>query len=304
MEMKHAWKTQRKKLGWSEKLNRKLTNPPFTDEVGAKGWLHYFARARQTRLTKYKITLADWPSSLSLSIAFITDLHVGSHSNDLARLQTLTKQVNLLKPDLILLGGDYMNMAPFFGAHISPHAIAKQLANLKAPLGVFAVMGNHDAEYGCDEIQAAFQEANIKFLDNALTFLEFDDETIFLAGLEDDRTGRPDLAGLMTHVPWSVPGLILAHDPVSFEQVTRTNSLMLCGHTHGGQITLPFIGPIVNASRAPLKWTYGHIQDGEKQMIVSSGIGTGLPLRIGTWPEVCLITCHAKKPDEMHSSGS
>ena len=177
-------------------------------------------------------------------------------------------------------------MQLFGGGRLSPYAIARILAPLDAPLGRFAVLGNHDHNYGAGEISAALMNEGITVLHDEKRDLAFEGRRIELIGLPDTRrlrdSGRALLAGLSSETPT----IILTHDPYWFAHVPKGPYITLAGHTHGGQIRLPAIGALHNASRAPLRWTHGFVREDQRLLYVTSGIGTsGIPVRIGVPPE-------------------
>ncbi|MEP3278522.1 MAG: metallophosphoesterase [Stappiaceae bacterium] len=228
-----------------------------------------------------------------MKIVFLTDFHVGSHSRDPERLRIVVSQVAKLEPDLVLLGGDFLNMMPAFGGRVPPEIIAERLGPLKiAPLGAWAVLGNHDWEYGYGAVTAALTACDIPVMRNEAVLLKHRSTSVHLAGVDDYATNRGRLQETIRDVPNHQPLIILTHDPAAFADLEGRSALVLAGHTHGGQVVLPFFGPVVNASVAPLTHTYGHIvTKSGSQMIVSSGLGTsGLPLRLGTWPEIVEVT--------------
>jgi predicted MPP superfamily phosphohydrolase len=278
-------------LSASRRLLRALVRPPFADELGHKGWWERFARASPHQVREIAITLTGWPRwSRPLRILFLSDLHTGSHSADVARLETIVAQAVELKGDLVLLGGDYVNMQPFGGGRVPPRVIARILARLEAPCGRFAILGNHDISYGAEDVGSALREQGIAVLDDASAPARFENVGFTIAGIPDAHSRRPAAHALVAGLPASDPTIILAHDPVWFAAVRSPLYLTLAGHTHGGQVRLPLIGAITNASKAPLRWTYGHVVEGGRHLYVTSGLGTsGLPIRIGIPPEFVVL---------------
>ena len=273
----------------SKWLLRKITRPPYTDELGRKGWFERIARAQPHAVRRLAVTIAGWPRmSRPLRVAFLSDFHAGSHVGDVARLAAIVEEAAACKPDIVLHGGDFVNMQMFGGGRLPPRTIASILAPLDAPLGRFAVLGNHDYNYGGDEVAEALEASGITVLNDARHTLQHEGHAIDLVGLPDARelspAGRALLASLQR------PTIVLAHDPFWFAHVPPGPYLTLAGHTHGGQIRFPVVGALRNASRAPLRWTHGHIVEGERQLYVTSGLGTsGIPLRIGVPPEFAVI---------------
>lgn len=224
-----------------------------------------------------------------LRIVFLTDLHVGCPSVTLDRTAALVEQANALSPDVILLGGDYVVQGVVGGRFVAPEDTANVLGALRAPRGVFTVLGNHDWWLDGWRVRKAFEAAGIPVLENEAVVLA-EGPKMWLAGLADEQTRKPDAAATLAGVPEDEPVVVLAHNPATFATVPDRALVTLCGHTHGGQVSLPFYGPLVNATKSPLRWTYGHIVEGRRNMIVSAGIGTSvLPIRFNMPPEITVV---------------
>ena len=270
-------------------LLRAMLRPPYRDMAGHKGWFEPIPPAQPHRAQRLELTIPGWPPA-SLRIAFLSDLHAGSHAGDVARLGAIVAQAASYKPDLVLHGGDFVNMQPFGGGRLAPHVIAAILAGLDAPLGRFAVLGNHDYLYGAAEITQALQDHGIVVLSDEKRVLRHAGNAIELIGLPDAVDLRPAGRALLAGLATERPTIVLAHDPFWFAHVPAGPHLTLAGHTHGGQIRLPLIGAFTNASRAPLRWSLGHVVEDGRQLYVTAGIGTsGIPLRIGVLPEFAVI---------------
>jgi uncharacterized protein len=283
--------------GWRERLFRALARPPFTDPSGDKGWLAPLARAPRHIGRKLDLVIDGWPrTSRPLRIAFLSDLHSGSHTDDATRLAGIVAEAARHAPDLALYGGDFVNLMPFGGGRVPPTAIATVLAALKAPLGCFAVLGNHDRNYGAAEVTEALQANGIAVLLDSMREVFFEGVRIGVAGIHDSRRDRASARALLAGLGRERPTIVLAHDPWWFSHIPDGPHLMLAGHTHGGQICLPGIGALRNASWAPLAWSYGLVEAGERRMYVTSGLGcSNLPLRIGVPPEFVLLDIRAAK---------
>jgi uncharacterized protein len=283
----------KKGLAW---LLRKVSarfraHAPFIDETGSKGWLTPFTMPPPHRIVRYQVphkgVLKPW------RIALVADLHAGSFAYDIERLSRIFAEVNAEKPDLVLLLGDYMNMIGWAKGHIAPHKVASLLRFPEAKHGVFAVLGNHDWEYGFDAVKGALEQENITVLENACATVQRGNgqgsDQLVLAGLADDRSGNPDPKILSAIAPLT-PTVIMAHDPAVFFDVPP-GTLMVCGHMHGGQVKLPFLPPpLVPHGRAPRRWARGHIKERNGNLIVSAGLGcSGLPVRFCVRPEIVML---------------
>jgi uncharacterized protein len=193
-------------------------------------------------------------------------------------------------PDLVLFGGDYVNMQPFGRGRIPPRTIAAILSRLEAPLGRFAVLGNHDYAYDQHAVANALQDCGITVLDHDRRIARFQSHSIQIIGVPDAHMTRAEAYSLLRGLSADAPTIVLAHDPVWFAQLPAGPHLMLAGHTHGGQIRLPGIGIVRNATKAPLRWSHGLIEERGQYLYVTSGIGTsGVPIRWGVPPEFAVL---------------
>jgi predicted MPP superfamily phosphohydrolase len=276
---------------FSERLVGRVLRRPYRDAQGRKGWLALLAHPQRHLVRRYALTLPGWPAfSRPLRIVLLSDLHVGSHTGDLARMAAIAGEVTVLAPDLVLFGGDYVNMQPFGGGRVPPDAIAAILAGIAGRHGRFAVMGNHDYVYGVEHVAAAFRGHGIAVLDHARGCFEFEGHAIDVVGVPDAHVVREEARALVAGLAAERPTLVLAHDPGWFLELPEGPFLMLSGHTHGGQIRLPLLGILRNSSRAPLHWSHGHVAERGRHLIVTAGLGTSsIPLRIGVPPEFAVI---------------
>jgi predicted MPP superfamily phosphohydrolase len=272
---------------WDDRLTRTLVRPPFRDAEGRKGWFEPFTRAPRHHVRRLNFALPGavrWPRAMR--IAFLSDFHAGSYAGDVARLERIVTEAAGYAPDLVLYGGDFVNMIPYGGGRIPPGVIAAILGRLPAPLGRIAVLGNHDRNYGPEEVADSLRAHGITVLSDESCRIDFMGSAIDIVGVPDARVERPQAAALISELQPSRPSIVLAHDPVWFKHLPAGPHLMLAGHTHGGQLCLPLIGPLRNASHAPLRWSYGLIEEQGLRMYVTSGLGcSGVPLRLFMPPE-------------------
>ncbi|MGE0703248.1 MAG: metallophosphoesterase [Vicinamibacterales bacterium] len=238
------------------------------------------------QLTHVTIPLEGLPSSLSgLRIGLLTDVHRSQWVSD----EDVRTAVSLLmneRPDLVVLGGDYVTWGD--RTYVNPSADA--VASLSAPHGVFAVLGNHDDDR---DMPAALTARGITVLKDARTSLTIRGETLDLAGLRF-WTRRPE------EIERVVKGgtgttIMLAHDPRRIQEAAALNvPLLLSGHTHGGQVVLPVVGAIA-AKKFPI--LAGVAQEGPTTVFVSRGVGTVyVPVRVNCPPEVAVLTLEATSP--------
>lgn len=267
-------------------------------------WQRFIAPPAEVMVKRYRIRPKGWPTPLR--IAMVSDLHMGDPYMPLSRLDAIVEQTRALKPDLVLLPGDLVPGPSMVRTREPPLAeIAARLARLKAPLGTYAVLGNHDwwsdtaaqaRKTGPVAAGQALQAAGIPVLSNRALGLK---NGVWLAGLESqealrgkgkwDITGLDDLTATLARVPPGAPTLLLAHEPYIFADLPDNVAVTLSGHTHGGQIRIRGWAPIVPRT-INRKYLYGHITEGDRHLVVSAGLGySKLPLRIGTPPEITLV---------------
>ena len=225
-----------------------------------------------------------------LRIAVISDLHAGAPYIDADKIDRIVAMTNAARPDLVLLAGDYRAGRMLGGRHVSAAEVAGRLKGLKARLGVYAVLGNHDSRSVVQTV-TAFKAAGIEMLrDRHVTLAG----GIPLAGLDDYFTLGPDPVHALAGV--SGGAICLTHSPDIFPELPAACALTIAGHTHGGQVWLPVLGrPAVGwlASRHGQRYAAGVIRENGKTLFVSSGIGTsGLPVRLGVPPEISLLYLH------------
>jgi predicted MPP superfamily phosphohydrolase len=274
-----------------ERLTGWIVRRPFRDAQGGKGLFAPFARAQAHVVRHYALTLPGWPRfERPLRIVLLADFHIGSHTGDVARHAAIAKDAAAFLPDLVLLGGDYVNMQLAGGGRVPPRVIARMLARIMGRHGRFAILGNHDYIYGEREVAAALHAHGIAVLDHARDTFTFGRHQIDVIGVPDAHVARPQAQALLASLKPDRPAIVLLHDPAWFKDVPAGPFLTLAGHTHGGQISLPGLGVVRNASRAPLRWSHGLVVEGGRHLIVTAGLGTsGIPLRIGVPPEFVLI---------------
>lgn len=262
-------------------------------------------------IKKQKLSLPNWPQNTPLKIAILSDIHACEPWMSVRRIRQLVERTNALEADIILLLGDYQTSMKFISAHVRPEDWAAELSQLKAPLGVHAVLGNHDwwedvdaqkNGYGPIVAQRALEKAGIFVYENDARRLENKGQGFWLAGLGDqlallgrkngdftDVRGVDDLAGTLSQIKTDEPVLLMAHEPDIFPRVPERVALTLSGHTHGGQVTF-FGKPIFVPSAFGTRFAYGHIIEAGRHLFVSGGLGFSmLPIRFGMPPEINLL---------------
>lgn len=267
------------------------------------GTWSFFLEPRSLRSRAYEIEVPGWPRGLdSMRIALLSDLHVGSPYNGLQKLREIVDLTNAAEPDLVLLAGDYVVGWVIGGGLIQPEEMTATLASLHAPLGVYAVMGNHDLWFDEKRVRRALSEARIRVLKDEAVALPTEAGELWLMGLQDHRAGRPDVSGALERVPDGVTVVALTHNPDLFPEIPSRVHLTLAGHTHGGQVKLPFLGTPIVPSRYGSRFVRGLVVEGDRRLFVTPGLGTTiLPVRFRVPPEISLIRVRsprAAEPDE------
>jgi predicted MPP superfamily phosphohydrolase len=259
-------------------------------------------RAWRPALTTYRMTPPGFEAlRRPIRIAALADIHACEPWMTVERIGEIVAETNALEPDLIVLLGDYVCAIYGWQRGIIPmRDWAEALSGLRAPLGVYAILGNHDWRVGGDEARAALEASGVTVLENDARRIQPDGaEPFWLAGLADQRAedlgggrylGRDDLPATLAGIDGGSPVILLAHEPDIFPEVPPRVSLTLSGHTHGGQCRFPLVGPLVVPSRYWRRYAYGHIVESGRHLIVSGGLGcSGLPIRIGMPPEIVLV---------------
>lgn len=238
-------------------------------------------------LVKRQVVRNNWPGS-ELKIAFFSDLHAGAPHVDREYIEKLIARISAESPDLVLIGGDLVINGIIGGRPIPILEVASLISKLKAPLGVFAVLGNHDWWNGGPTVKASLEANGIKVLENRAQLIDRPDGTKFwLVGIGDDFTNHADAhrAFSVTDTLW--PKIVFMHDPGALFQIKNRFNIAFAGHLHGGQIFVPGLGAMVTPGRAPRTWANQQWIEFELgTLLVSSGIGTSiLPIRVNAPPE-------------------
>lgn len=289
--------------------------------VGSSALSGYaLAEAFQENVTRYQLMPPRWTPGLKLRLAVLADLHVCEPWMSIKRLEGIVEETNRLDADAILLLGDYVAGLSLgkYSTPVSAGTWATILAELKAPLGVHAVLGNHDwwdeivvqrRRSGPTRAGLALQAVGIPVYENNVVRLEKNGQPFWIAGLGDqwafwpsddeydefvrrgkmDYVGVDDLPGTLKQLTDDAPVILMAHEPDIFPKVPDRVSLTIAGHTHGGQVRIFGYAPVV-PSRFGTRYLYGHKVEDERHLIVSGGLGcSALPIRLGARPEIVVI---------------
>lgn len=237
-------------------------------------------------LIQKNLSHAKWKAA-SLRIAFFSDLHAGSPHIDKNYVKNLVRRVNELSPDLILLGGDLVINGVVGGKSIPIEELTPLLKELKAPLGIYAVLGNHDWWNGGERIILNLERAGIAVLDNKAKLIK----DFWLVGIGDDYTDHANVSAALAQVTSEAPRILFMHDPSAIFQMKNNFTVALAGHMHGGQIYIPGFGAVITPGSAPKAWANSEwVTLPLGSLYVSKGIGTSIiPIRINTLPEFVIL---------------
>ncbi|MBQ9244819.1 metallophosphoesterase [bacterium] len=219
-----------------------------------------------------------------LKIVFASDFHV----RDMERLDKVVKLINEENPDFVLSVGDFVEGHKFNHAAVAIEDIAKKLTEINSKYGFYTSFGNHETWYSKERAINALTAENIVVLLNNNTYIDINGKKVYIAGIEDELTEHPDITAALEGT--ENPVILLTHSPDVFPDVPESVNLTLAGHTHGGQIRIPLLGPIYTASKYYDKYAQGLIVENNKKMIVTRGVGYSiLPFRFNCPPEIVVI---------------
>lgn len=230
---------------------------------------------------------AQWQAPAGLKVAVVGDWHLTARSawriTSVERAMRIVDDINAAQPDVVLLPGDFLAGSGDDEA-LSIEDMAAVIGRLKAPQGVYAVLGNHDWWHGGKRTAQALSAQGVRMLENASVRLPGHD--LWVVGIGDHSTGHSDPMRALAGVPPGAATLVMMHDPFSFATMPRTRGLVVAAHTHGGQISVPGHGALIVPGAAPREWAYGWIAHKGKRMYVTSGLGVSiLPVRFNMRPE-------------------
>ncbi len=299
----HPWNTlpQRPKEGLLNRrqfLTRSATGAGSLAMAGV-GSYAYMVEPNRLQIRPYEVPIHGLPAALDgIRLAHVSDTHYGPFTG-LPYLREVAEEVNRLNPDLVVFTGDHV--------HFTPDSVEPgigQLADYTSRMGSVAVMGNHEHWEGTEACRTAFRKAGIQLVENTHLFLTPEglsshpnnDAMLCIAGVGDLWEDEVSFDNALAKVPEFVPRVMLSHNPDAAEQIGPLHrvDLMLSGHTHGGQVHIPFLGSPPNGSDFGERYLGGLCQGPACPVIVSRGVGTSfMPIRFRVPPEVGLITLRA-----------
>ncbi len=266
----------------------------------------YFIEPYRLVINERQLPVAGWNKAYDgFRIVAISDIHGGSHGVTEERIRQVVEAANAQNPDIIVILGDFVsqNRGDHKSLKMSEDVIARNLAGLKAPYGVYAVLGNHDGWYDDAKVAAAVRNNGIRVLENEIAVISRNGHKLRLLGLKDHMKLTPnwqklsnELKELIAASPDEGDIVVLEHSPDVLPMITGNLlisdklRLILAGHTHGGQVWLPLIGTPVVPSSYGQKYSYGAIRENGVDMFVTTGIGTSiLPVRFMMPPEIAVL---------------
>ncbi len=275
------------------------------------GYAFAFEPLVRLNVTRYKLTPPGWTPGLKLRMVALADVHACEPWMSADRIASICAYANTLGGDVTVLLGDYATGMNMVTRYVHSNEWSKAFSTLTAPLGVHAILGNHDwwedrtaqqAGGGDTFAHKALRGVGIPVYGNQAVRLEKDGYGFWIAGLEDQLallsgrkwgrkriTGLDDLDGTLAQVTDDAPVILLAHEPDIFPKVPSRVALTLSGHTHGGQVRLFGHSPVV-PSRFGNRYAYGHVVEDNRNIIISGGLGCSIaPVRFGLPPEIVVV---------------
>lgn len=238
--------------------------------------------------------VAAWQGPLGLKVAVASDWHISKRAfwrvMTVERARRIVAEINAAAPDIVLLPGDFIASRNDDPDTAKPEEdIAAVLGELRAPLGVYAVLGNHDWWHDGAAIAAALRRKGITVLENDAVPLK--GTPLWVVGIGDDFTGHSQPKKAVAKLPAGAQALVLMHDPASLLDLPAIAGLVVAGHTHGGQVSIPLYGALALPTAAPRQWAHGWVAHGPNRMYVTSGLGVSIfPVRFNMRPEWALFT--------------
>lgn len=246
------------------------------------GFYSFFIEPNKMVITEYFVE----DKALSgIKVVFAGDFHVKPHQKK--RLKEIVEIINCQNPDIVLSTGDFPSGHTKF-LTMPIEDIAKEFRNITAEYGFYTSLGNHDQYFGTDYVKEKLEKNNINVLYNSNKKVTINGKDVYIAGIQY----KPKDISLIEKSLQNTkqPTIMLTHSPDEITKMPNNINLILAGHTHGGQIVLPIIGPLFTASKYHKKYVYGFINDNGKKLITTKGIGVSiLPFRFNCPPEIVVI---------------
>ena len=255
------------------------------------GFWAFLAEPSSLRVREHRLAIPGWPAGRSgVRIALLSDLHVGSPYNGLDKLEEVVRRTNAARPDLVLILGDLVIQDVAGGRFVPPEKIAPVLGRLRAPLGVRAVLGNHDRWLDARRVLGALERAGIPVMEDRAAEISLGGSPFWLVGVSDYWTAPHDVRGALAQVTDGSPVLLFTHNPDLFPGIPPRVSLTLAGHTHGGQVYFPLLGRLIVPSKYGQRYALGSVVERGRHLFVAGGVGTSIiPVRFLVPPEISIL---------------
>jgi uncharacterized protein len=283
----------------------------FLSLSGLAIWAFYVEPSR-LMVNHYPLKLQKWSTKHNgLKIVAISDIHGGSNFVTEERIREVVTQANSQSPDLIVLLGDYLSRKYLQPTELKMplETVMDNLRGMKAKYGVYAVIGNHDNEFGGAKVRAEIERVGYKVLENEGVAVKHNDEWLRILGTDDVLKAGNNWNQISQNLKGTLNDLetkegkviVLTHNPDAIAYLTEELSisddfsLLIAGHTHGGQCRFPIIGAPVVPSEFGQKYAAGHIQDKGIDVFVTTGVGMSvLPVRFGVPPEIAVLELYSE----------
>lgn len=236
----------------------------------------------------YAFALPNWPRECDgLRVDLVSDLHVGSPRNGVEQFDRLVARLAASDAQAVLMAGDYVILCVFLGTYIPAETVAEHLKPLTARKPVYAVLGNHDWWKDGERVRRALESAGVVVLEDQAREVRLGRCRLWMVGVGDLLEAPHDVARAFSAIHDQAPALAITHNPLVFRRMPARASLVMAGHTHGGQIAFPLLGRPGLWKEADGAYPVGHFVEGGRQLFVTQGIGTSiLPIRFGVPPEI------------------
>lgn len=258
--------------------------------------IYGFLNARQIDRVSYEIRLENRSDISDLNVVMISDLHLGAVGSE-SRLETIVNEINAEQPDVVCIAGDFFDTD--FSAIRDPEAALETLRGIRSTYGVYACLGNHDGGQTFAQMVDYLEQANIRLLDDDYTVV--DDRLVLVGRLDAAAIGgygeqkRKPLSDFFSRENSSMPVIVLDHNPAHIGEYGSEADLILCGHTHRGQV---FPANLVTAMTYTVDYGYYRADENGPHVIVSSGVGAwASPMRVGTDCEIVTVRFSCAETD-------
>lgn len=253
-----------------------------------------FIEPNRLTVKSYTLSVHNLPASLKgTKVALLGCLHAGCPSVGISKVKQVVDLINKQNPDLVFLLGDFLSNFVIGRQQVTPYSVADELSRISCTLGKYAVLGNHDIWRGKDEICTSLRRFGIEVLDNSCFSLPPTELSgdVCIAGVGWEGDQPEAVKATFKAVLQDAFKIALIHSPDTFGLLPQDVSLAFASHTHGGQVRLPIIGALLVPCKTGSKYASGTFKEGNKQLVVTSGVGTSIiPVRLFCKPEIVIVT--------------